>query len=94
MSKMPGHRLPDNSDIDALINPGDYFRTGDAMWAILPSGEHARIAELWALVEEDDGTLTVGPVAAGKGHSIQSTGTAEHPPWHGFLNHGVWETTT
>jgi hypothetical protein len=73
-------------------------RAVKAVWFRLPTGSIGRIASRghgvndepeWDIAVEDDGAVTVSP-------SIQQryvpAGPAfpETPPWHGFLEHGVW----
>lgn len=79
-------RAPEGSHVsDALEKPGDYgFAEDGALWVILPHGENVRLppksAGGWGIQEHEDGTVTVTP----------SIFCHSEPPWHGFLEHGVW----
>jgi hypothetical protein len=82
-----GRRVPDETPVHEL-EPGDYRREGERiLWGCAPNGEIARVDRRWSIVEEPDGTITVGPLSEGGSSSILIHGPRG---WHGYLEHGVW----
>lgn len=93
-----GRRISDGSDIDDVVEPGDYLLLAqrDALWCMLPTGTINRIPVSedgqesdpvkWGMLEHRDGTITLSP-------SINSHEIPGHSPgWHGFLERGVWRS--
>lgn len=71
------------------LQPGDYsLRADGILWVRVPNGLMARIDERWSVAEEEDGTVTVGPLRPGGAHSIRIVQGDQG--WHGFLERGVW----
>ena len=82
MEPMKGLRLDNPNGM--LPDPGEYGRDSRGDWyGMTPNGHLANLSA-HAVMEEDDGTITVHPsilVKAPDGTEL----------WHGFLRDGVWE---
>jgi hypothetical protein len=88
---LQGRRVEGFGDLE---RPGDYSFASGILWAVLPTGSHARLPSQnhgqqgeaeWTIREEPDGTVTVDPSI--RQHPINAAGI---PGWHGYLERGTW----
>jgi len=78
-----GRRIADDDDSDdAVFEPGAYGRIRGVWYACTPNG-HAANLSAHAVIEHDDGTISVTP-------SILVTKASMPDRWHGYLERGVW----
>lgn len=85
MTTMQGRRLQPNADGEypwATIRPGDFFCYKGHWYGQTPNGLLAGLAK-HQVTEHPDGTITVCP-------SILVHRSNGEPPWHGYLENGVW----
>lgn len=82
---MIGRRLFHKPVAYCEAEPGAYWKTADGWLAITPNGHLCNLAK-HAVVELEDGTITVSPSilvqAPRNGKSVEL--------WHGYLERGVW----
>jgi len=83
---MQGHRVA--WPAQGLMAPGDYAKGPDGAWyAMTPNGHLANLVA-HAIVEHEDGTITVSPSIL---VSVPATDELPHKElWHGFLERGFW----
>jgi hypothetical protein len=78
-----GKRVPNHS-----TNIGDYWKTADGTWlGVCPTGQVTSLYN-YSVIEHPNGTITVSPSI------VVDIGLNNPKNWHGFLEHGVWRTTT
>lgn len=81
---MHGRRLPDGTDWNSALQPGDYWKHESGVWYCLtPTGLLGTLRG-HEVTEHDDGTITVRPsIFVNQGKPDQ---------WHGYLERGVWRS--
>ncbi len=78
------------NDVDAEsglppdVRPGDYWYWKERWWCMTPSRFIGNLS-LHAVVEHEDGTITVKPSIL-----VTTEMAGEKRSWHGFLERGVW----
>ena len=83
---IPGRRVYLDTQGRLSVAEGDYGKMADGFWLCRPPGRHAGIINHHQVTEHEDGTITVSPSL------VIDDGDSAQPPWHGFLEHGMWRT--
>ncbi len=79
---MQGKRKYPDASGELLLAEGEFGLHPLAGWLCRPPGCHTGSLANHAVLEHEDGTITVSP-------SIQVT-YGNGFQWHGYLEHGVW----
>jgi len=66
-----------------LLEPGEYGKWTDGTWSACTPNGHGANLSAHAVVENEDGTITVTP-------SILVSNNKDGNLWHGYLTQGVW----
>ena len=76
-----------------LLNPGEFAKLPDGTWYAQTPNDHTVNLRLHAVVEHEDGTITVAPsivALSAPDDCGEPRSQSERQLWHGFLEHGVW----
>jgi len=73
-------------------NRFDQNLTGGVWGVIDPTGRYGLLS-IHTVREEKDGTISVRPGDGSSNSILISGGSSTKPPWHGYIEHGVWRET-